>query len=89
MRHPAVVNELEFVELCMCVSRGYLPEREIPELFLDIIHAMLIEFGVERFDKRMRINDAIDELCRHLEKYPEKTHLQVFLRMKLERDLEL
>lgn len=82
-------NELEFVELCMCVSRGYLPDRHIPELFELIIHAMLVEFGLERFDKRMRIDMAIDELCKHLEQNPEKTHLQIFNRMRLERELEL
>ena len=73
----------------MCVSRGYLPEREIPEIFIDIIHAMLTEFGIERFSKRMRIDQAIDELCQHLEQNPEKTHLRIFNRMRLERDLEL
>lgn len=56
----------------MCVSGGYLPEREIPEFFLAIIYTILTEFGPERFDKRMRIDMAIDELCQHLEKSGEK-----------------
>lgn len=30
-------SELEFVELYMCVSRGYWPERHIPERFELII----------------------------------------------------
>ena len=89
MTHPGLVNEIEFTEICMCVSRGYLPERYISEFFLDLIHALLTEFGVEKFDKRMLINEAIDELCRHLEKNPEKTHLQKFNRMRLERDLSV
>ena len=89
MRHPAVVNELEFIELCMCVSRGYWPERHVPENFELIIHAILMEFGPERFDKPMRINQAIDEICQHLEQNPEKTHLQIFNRMRLERDLSV
>ncbi|MNR69150.1 hypothetical protein D3C85_1942050 [compost metagenome] len=54
-----------------------------------IIHAILTEFGPERFDKRMRIDMAIDELCQHLERNPDKEHLQIFNRMRLERDIQL
>lgn len=75
--------EIFLVHYCV----GHAEKYKFPDYFYDLARAFEIEFG--EITKAIKVDEIIDSLCVAYEQQPKKTHLREFLRMKLERDMEL
>jgi hypothetical protein len=75
--------EIFLVHYCV----GHAEKYKFPEYFYDLASTFEVECG--EIVKCIKVDEIIDSLCSVYESHPEKSHLREFLRMKLERDMEL
>ncbi len=84
---PRLIEDVDFHAFLFHYNLGRAQQYKFPDHFYEIAAGLEREFG--EIKEKIGVNNALKKLCDEYENNPEKTHLQVFLRMKLERDLDL
>ncbi len=84
---PRLIEDVDFHSFLFHYNLGRARQYKFPDNFYEIAAGLEREFG--EIKEKIGVNNALKKLCDEYENNPEKTHLQVFMRMKLERDLEL
>lgn len=82
-----LIEDVDFHAFLFHYNLGRISAIQISRSFYEIAGALEREFG--EIKEKIDVNNALKNLCNEYESNPQKTHLQVFMRMKLERDLEL
>lgn len=84
---PRLIEDVDFHAFLFHYNLGRAQQYKFPDHFYEIAAGLEREFG--EIKEKIGVNNALKKLCDEYENNLEKTHLQVFMRMKLERDLEL
>lgn len=87
LRLTRLIESVDFHEFLFQYSLGMAHKYSFPEYFYNIAAGLEYEFS--EIKAKIGVDEALNKLCSVYEDTQKKAHLRVFMRMKLERELEL